>query len=277
MARFSYRSARRAGRRFRRRAVRRPRRMMTTRRRFYKRSNMTSRKVRNLAATKKHDTMRVWNYNSSTTPYVELGPAITSFLWLPTARYISFEGNQSHKRSKSKVFMRGLSETRVHETNDGTTWQWRRIVFETKGIQDSDAFYYDNAIGYTRLMRSQGVGPQAQTAGVVFAGVSGSDWTSMFTASVDRNAIKVHSDVTRIIRSGNESGIVKRSKTWDPFNKTFIYNDDESGESKASGAFASLGNFGMGDIYVWDLYKDISGASDSRLVVRPQATLYWHE
>lgn len=276
MARFSYRSARRAGRRFRRKAIRRPRRMMTTRRRYSKRSRMTKRKVLNISSTKKKDTMRPWNPNDTGKSYLELGPATTFVLWCPTARPISAVVSEA-SREQTRVYQRGFAERILMDTNDSTCWKWRRILFESKGYRPEGAYHYDTVHGVTRQMWTPDATTVASLSENIFSGTFDSDWTSIFTAPLDKNRVRVHYDKTFNLKSSNDSAHTHDFKLWHPFNKTMVYDDDELGDIKNYSKWSSLGLNAMGDVFVLDIIKDVGATSESRLYMRPEAVAYWHE
>ena len=55
---------------------------------------------------------------------------------------------------------------------------------------------------------------------------------------VDRSELKVHSDRTRFLRSGNDARIYKNYNVYLPLNKTMSYNGQESGSLETSSALA---------------------------------------
>ena len=92
---------------------------------------------------------------------------------------------------------------------------------------------------------------------------------------VDRSELKVHSDRTRFLRSGNDARIYKNYNVYLPLNKTMSYNGQESGSLETSSALADKKS-PMKDVFILDLFAQGSLAPGN-LSFRTTATAYWHE
>ena len=182
-----------------------------------------------------------------------------------------------------------MAETVEINTNDGTPWQWRRIVFRMKGRtffqvgQDEatprELYFRNGTDGYARLVTDWAPTSAASTVNAfVFKGVRGDDWSSVNEAHVDTTRVSLMYDKTVHIRAGNESGVSRLFKRWHPVNHNLVYNDDEAGASEDSSHFSVESMAGCGDVYVMDIFTCSEFAETSaRLNFKPQATLYWHE
>nr|QVW56421.1 MAG: capsid protein [Gemykibivirus] len=260
----------------------------------------SSRRVLNLTSVKKRDTMltltnvladrtRPATYTANdafiaggtTTPYV--------FAWCPTAR-VNDTGSgkgtryETATRSSNVCYMRGLSERIELQSSTGNPWQWRRILFTTKGfvstVAQSSNFYLSNLTsnGYRRTVNEIYGSNLIILYDLLFSGSQGTDWDDPMIARVDTSRVTLLYDKVRTFSSGNQYGMVKRFKFWHPFNKNLVYNDDEVGGGEFGASVSTFGKPGMGDVLVIDVIKaGGSSASTDLLSFRPNSTLYWHE
>lgn len=189
-------------------------------------------------------------------------------------------------RTKTLCYMRGLKERVQIHTSSGLPWQWRRICFTMKGddLYQTDAatqrFSLLTSNGMVRVMNAVDANGAAGTAisGLIFDGSNQGDWTNWFTAKLDTQRITVKSDRTRIIQSGNDSGVLRNYSSWYPMNKNLQFDDDENGSTYVGGRYSQRSKVGMGDYYVIDLISAGTGATTTDLLsFEPEATLYWHE
>lgn len=140
--RSRFRRRRYPARRYARRSFR-PTRFARRRRRT---NRMSTRRVRNIASRKCRDNMLSTPRNDAgdvqpAAPYQMTGDTSYRFLFSPSFRsvgsIIAPEERQisasSTERWKSKCYMRGYKETVELESNDSSSWLWRRIVFTTLG------------------------------------------------------------------------------------------------------------------------------------------------
>lgn len=216
-------------------------------------------------------------------------------LWCATARTTDVNPpaqgtvvDQATRTAKT-AFIRGLSEKIEINTNDGTPWQWRRIVFRMKGIrffqvgQDEatarELYFRNGTDGYARLVTDWGTSSAASTVNAfVFKGTRGDDWSSVNEAHVDTSRVTLMYDKTVHIRAGNDSGVSRIYRRWHGVNKNLVYNDDEAGASEESSHFSVESRMGCGDVYVMDIFTCSEFAeTTARLNFKPQAALYWHE
>lgn len=201
----------------------------------------------------------------------------TSYLFCPTARAMNTGIPEEQDRRATTVFMKGYGEKLELGPNTGATWKWRRIVFETKGVYDSSTYQFTSN-GFRRIWRPQSVANFTATAELVLEGVVGYDHSTVYTARPDRTRVKVHSDVTRLLRSGNDFPHVHSFKPYYSFEKNLTYDDDESGGSDTTAYFSNTGNRGMGDVYIWDIITDVGAkVGEDSIFIRGDGTLYWHE
>ena len=200
----------------------------------------------------------------------------TPFLWNPTARPLSF-ANVSTKRNRTTVYQKGLREHLQLDIDDGNPLRWRRIVFETKEYRnDAARLIVSNDV--KRLITPMSVAEFGNLASALFEGSEGNDWSTTFTAKVDLNRVKLHSDKSRILRSGNDHTHSHSFRVYYPFEKNFTYDEDEFADGKTSSVYATSGLKGMGDVYVLDIFQNVGGdVDDWRAIWRANATMYWHE
>lgn len=214
------------------------------------------------------------------------------FPWIATARpSVRFGGEAPPTidpavRTRSLCYMRGLKERVQIQTSSGLPWQWRRICFTIKG----DDLYGGDAVGARfSLLTSNGMvrvlnaidasGVLGATlSNLIFDGANASDWTNWFTAKLDSQRITIKYDKTRIIQSGNDSGVLRNYSQWMPMNKNLQFDDDESGNTFVGGRYSTRNKVGMGDYYVIDMISAGTGGTSTDLMTfDPEATLYWHE
>lgn len=269
---------------------------------------MTKRRVLNIASRKKSDTMMCYTNvivprNDLNTTYTNNAATLVGnsetiiedpyiFLWNASARdmdsnnnpgVIGSVGNRAIRTAQT-CYMRGLKENIHIQVNNGTPWQWRRILFTAKGLTDSIPSaigfqkYAETNNGYARVvneLRNTGWNNLRQQ---LFKGTYLQDWTEPILAALDNTNFNILYDKTRTLASGNEQGMIRTYKLWHAFNKNLVYGDKESGAGEGHSHYSTRGKPGMGDIYVVDIFRPRLGSdTDDRLVFKPNATLYWHE
>jgi hypothetical protein len=180
--------------------------------------------------------------------------------------------------------MRGLAENIEIQVADGLPWQWRRICFTTKGLQQSItnstgfSLFIEASTGFQRVANQVPTAQRTILETALFKGFANADWLDPLTAVVDTTRVTLKYDKTITIASGNEDGVIRKYKRWYPMNKTLAYNDDENGGDQFASSYSTLGKQGMGDYFVVDYFRPrIGSASGNQLSFAPQATLYWHE
>lgn len=292
---------------YRRKPSRRPaRRSYRAKKRTYRKSpSMSKKRILNITATKKRNTMLTFSNTTSTgtivaptnQPLTLNGNSTGRVLWTATAQTIKASPFPIYEgvRTATSCYMVGLSEHLKLQTGSPLPWYHRRICFTTKGAgltvqQPGDSptvpyqTYFDGtSTGVERLMFNQTAGgglgnTVSATDGVIFKGVQNTDWNDVILAPVDTRRITVKFDKTWCLKSGNQNGTVYERKLYHPMKKTLIYDDDEQGASETPAFFSVDSKAGMGDYYVYDIYAPgIQGQSSDQLTVYANTTLYWHE
>lgn len=243
--------------------------------------------------------------------YVETAEAISTnncSLYLITGRGRSDLGSDlPYNRGKQEVYWKGFSDNLLMQSTTSDPWKWRRIVFEVQagGVSTgvpplmylgSGATDIDNMApststgaqpvnpvslaGVARYFRQMSFLTNTQMNGFLgglFGGTVGLDFTqgNFITTRLDNQNIKIHSDVTRSITSGNDSGVFRSYKTYIPLNKTMRYAGNEVGNLQSATYYAAP-NSPLGDVYVCDLFTQLNAAPGS-LQITGQARAYWHE
>lgn len=239
--------------------------------------------------------LSVSNHRTGTIAAPTAGPSILTgsegehvSIWCATARQpidtptggAGFPIEES-TRTATTCFMKGLAMNDTVIINNTDPWYWRRILFrmKTKDIVNATTsanypLYLETSIGYSRVHNfdSPSVAPAES---FLFRGIQGTDWQQRLIAFIDTRRVDLVSDKTIIINS--EGGpTVRRTKTYTPLNKNFVYDDDENGGQENSNAFSVMDKQGMGDLYVYDLFGSYT-ATTGQLSWTSEATLYWHE
>lgn len=195
--------------------------------------------------------------------------------WLCTARDLSnfpdgtfASAAQTSQRTSSICYMRGLKERIQIQTSSGMPWQWRRICFKLKGNTvygnqtDAARAWRETSSGWMRVVTDwgrSGLTLAENLNNLLFQGAQGSDWSSYFTAKTQSDRVTVCYDRTRVIASGNASGVMRNYTEWHPMNKYLYYDDDESGQTEVEEPVSTEGNKGMGDYYVVDYIASGTG------------------
>jgi len=254
---------------------------------------MSKRRILNTTSKKKHDNMPpVVTTPSGGTPTAGslaiAGNVNTFIVWNCTARERQ-SGNDPtavQDRESDTCFIRGLKETITCRTltsgpNGATSWLWRRIVFNTKGLYQAlgtSVDYLYTSSGYVRLIADQNSTSFATTISkLLFQGELNTDWNDLMTAKTDNTRLTIMYDKTRRLAPGSQGAQFWRYKLWHPVNKNLVYNNEEAGQAETTSYYSTLGKPGIGDIYVVDMFSSASQSSADQLNFTPEATLYWHE
>lgn len=263
---------------------------------------MTKKRVLNIASKKKQDNMvcttniQAGSGTGGTTytnqPAILSGGYTYILPWICTARNALITGlpgypNETPTRTANTCYMRGLKERIQLQSNNGTAWQWRRICFTFRGdylwANSTTTFQWwraDDTYGVTRsIQNAAGVGGVGnRLIDLVFKGTQSIDWSSYFTAKLDTERIRVMSDQTHTMQSGNDSGFMRNFKLWHPMNKNLTYEGEENGGQYQSSPYSVDTKIGLGDYYIVDIISAGTGATSAdRMSFDPEATLYWHE
>lgn len=260
---------------------------------------MSNRSTLNLVSRKKRDTMLAYSNVTAANPtgsatFTTGGATLTgnnayAFLWCPTARDLNNSTGGANivindaERTSTTCYMRGVKENIRIQTTDGMPWEWRRICFTLKGtalnsqVSSTINVAAETAPGGWRRSVTNWSSNSVIYA-LVFKGLLNSDWQDPLTAPVDNTRITVKYDRHYRLAAGNEEGMNRVYKMWHGMNRNLVYDDDESGDGKASSSFSTTGKAGMGDYYILDLITPRTGAtSSSQMLFTPESTLYWHE
>lgn len=260
---------------------------------------MSRRAILNITSDKKQDNMMSATVSGGVINIAELNltasNTVVGTLFSPTQRVSSQNAIGSFDpradRNSSDTFAKGYKESVRIAIGGNSGWMWRRIVFETKSdpvtgpVSPFNAASATSSVtGYVRLVNQLTTTGMAACTQLLLKGDIGFDWHNPFEAKVDNERVKIHSD--RVFTINNPTGFttanqrfVKNYKFYNGLNKTLIYNDEESGKSELPQNWASSNRRSMGDLYVFDMFFCVAGASDvdARLTFTPQGTYYWHE
>lgn len=221
------------------------------------------------------------------TPYV--------FPFCPTARNLVNSAQLPNsvvneaQRTATTCYMVGYKESIEIQISDGCPWQWRRIVVTARGnvagllTGPNEPVFLDTSTGEGMLRSVNNIsgnrnqGSMFALFQVLFEGQNSSDWTDPMTANLDRHSFHVLSDKVRTLSSGNEQGMIRKFTTYVPLNKNLQYDDDETGETTSTTYMSVNTGEGLGNLYIFDLFRARYGNSTSNLWFSPQGKLYWHE
>lgn len=248
------------------------------RRTYRRRKPMTQRRILNVTSTKKRDVMNLLDPANPTNNYLEIaggGTGTTAIYgFCPTARDLT-DSDVPSVRSKSQVYWKGFSERITFTIATGISWKWRRVVVETKYLRNNTLYAETTSGDMRRVFRPFN---EDATWAIIFKGEFATDWNSFMTAPLDKDRCKIHSDRTRIMRSGNASPHEHDYKLYYPFEKRMIYDDDEKGGALPTNSYFSAPTpYGMGDVYIFDFFECIAGVSTDAMRVRIASSAYWHE
>jgi len=254
---------------------------------------VTNRRIANVSSEKKSDS-RVFfsNIAAPANPPIFAAPILLggntySLIHMPTAMDKSSTVAQDigNYRDRSDVYMRGYQETLRMTTNSGAAWNWRRVVFCVKGpsiystVTASNALYLEAATnGWVRTwVNHTGTTVGQAAVSLLFKGSVNIDWVDPFTASIDSTKVDLVYDKYSVLRSGNDDNSIHNRKMWHPFNKKFIYDDEENGATESERLFHIPSKPGMGDVYVVDFFQCSDNAPANTLQIDGTGRLYWHE
>lgn len=222
-------------------------------------------------------------------------------LFSPTARSLRTGGTgnntivEAAARTATRCYARGYSERVRVQTSSAVPWMWRRICFSIRGanpftvVASADSptvtgptYYSDTSIGMARVALNQAVNAQpttiTQQQALLFKGQLNRDWFDQLIAPVDTTRVKLWSDKTYKLHTGNQSGYFGEKKLWYPFNSTLVYDDDEYGQDDQTFYLSTDAREGMGDYFIYDTFVAGVGASASDLLaITFNGTYYWHE
>lgn len=276
---------------------------------------MGRKRILDITSVKKKDHMRVVGVSErpgAVEPFAVFANTYNACLYAPTVRARNDRASPDMPaRTSKEVYWKGYKDELVIQSATSDPWEWRRIVFSVKGGPDATGvevgafspLEFNDIGGVPSLEPASTTGTIQNPAGLIgitraarkmlaltpaaiqgftgglFKGINQIDFNTgygqMLTSAVDKENIHIHSDVTRSIRSGNDSGVLKKFKIYHPLEKKMVYADQESGSLLTQTSFAAS-NSPLGDVYIFDLFVQLQGAPGS-LTVSGQGTAYWHE
>lgn len=266
---------------------------------------MSVRRILNKTTQKKRDVMLSFSNTTISDPFSttytqggaemsfpigRVNPSEFVYLWNASAR----PGDESaglrgskidiSLRTSEVIYAVGLKERITVETNNGTSWQWRRICFIAKDDFDSvdpdtADYFRRTSSGMVRLMRAESSAQYWQDR--LFDGARNVDWLDPITAPTNPKQFTIKYDRTRTIRSGNDSGVRRTISLWHPMRHNIQYQQEQDGENMFESSVSATGRAGMGNYYVCDIFRK-AGPNEqdddlSTLTVTPESVFYWHE
>ncbi|QKQ15110.1 Cap [Zizania latifolia genomoviridae] len=272
-----------------------PRRKFTKKRRFTRRKrragrSMSTKAILNLTSVKKKDTMiqgQVLGDGSvSTAPYFRIDMGPNSYTaWCQNASYRE-RGNSlaAPVRNLRDIYLKGFAETIRVDTNSGNPLFVRRMVVSMPNRIDLTGGASIPNNQPTRVVKDGihyiGIGNGPLNTGLyelIFAGRQGTDWSDVLSAKLDSRRMRIHSDKTLFIKSGNAAEAVKQYKFWDRINKKVQYDDEEIGNDVFTSGFTTTSTQGhQQNVYVVYLFFNPSGVAVTTDIAQ-QRTMYWHE
>ena len=259
---------------------------------------MSRRSVLNVTSEKKKNRMFPLTVDvhggASPTGAISLSPSRSAWVSCFQASSLSKSSDTSTvegDRTEDTVFHVGYREDIEFRLTGLSTWQWRRVVFRMKG--DTIQKMYDEGMsgdaangaqlawrgtkedesyarGYKRVLGRISGSTADSLAGLIFEGKVNVDWRSVFEAPLNRRAIDVVHEETKMMTSRNPAGECFTLKRYYSGGKNMYYSPD--------GSFVEDSKPGLGDLYVADFLRCViaSQGTDTFTMV-PIGTLYWHE
>jgi len=264
------------------------RRRRTVRRGRVSRRGMTRRRVLQIASVKKHDDMppAVATGGGSHTVSSWTFATTSRSLFLASARpeYVGDVSADTSRTSKD-TFCVGYKERTIIDVRNPQHWYWRRIVFRFygdpfigTGTVDSVPFYDDPARGMTRNVNLMNLAQTNALQGIIYEGTQGVDWDDERVAQINRTKIKLISDITRHLSSGNDQAHTHITNNWYPVRKRLIYNDSQQGNRDISTNYVSAQEQrSCGDVYVYDFFFNTLGDIAQTVTATFQGRYYWQQ
>lgn len=219
------------------------------------------------------------------------------YVWCATARDLTDGSNvvntitSEMQRTATTCYMRGVSERIDVQSSSALPWKWRRICFTLK---DPSAFasgtgatiaypgYIESSDGYTRTWVNAFVNNDttatARLQEIMFHGRANTDWDEPMMAKIDTRRVDLKYDKTRLIQSGNDTGVFKKYPHWHSMNKNLVYDDEENGDVMQASNFSVTDKRGMGDYLIVDIFQAHGTGSETDILrVQSETCLYWHE
>lgn len=187
-------------------------------------------------------------------------------------------------RNKRDIFIKGFAEHIRFDTNSAYPLLVRRVVYTTPYKITLQGGVTGPTTQDTKVVRDKkhyiglGFGPKnVDVVELLIAGENQSDWNDILTAKIDNQRVRLFSDKTFTIRSGNTGDAFKQFKFYDRINRKFTYDDQESANSiLGSGWAAEAHNGDLQNIYCTYFIQNVQDVSISP-TIHQSRTMYWHE
>jgi hypothetical protein len=255
---------------------------------------MTPRRVRNIAARKKNDTIFGATQNDvQSEGTVTLVAGTNYYMWCPTWRQRRPASTDEHVRANQEVFMRGIKDrvmvsaafSLVHRRV--CFWSHERIddarpfTFEDPDVIDGNPYQRRNLVAlYPNL--------DEELFEMLFKGTVNRDYSenSRWDTPLDNKRVKVVYDKQYTVTpnyqpgDGAQFGKTTTRKFWHPINRTIMYDDDEEGADVNGSGWSARTPESLGNYYVMDIFSTgqaIDGSTDAVGSFMPESTTYWHE
>lgn len=265
-------------RRYRRRYTRRP----TYRRR------MTSKKVRNIAAAKKYDTMLgATGVGEIPVPSSLSIPAGSTYMiWCPTYRPHD-EASNPHHRNSQRVFWRGVRERVLLSASFELTH--RRVCFWSYRRFEEAVPYQDEAEDvWRRPLRTITPDGSPDLFEELWKGHLDLDYTedTRWNSPIDNRRFTIVSDKQYTINpnyqlpQGSSFGKTRTSKFWHVMNSTMMYDSEEAGSDDLDSPWAAVAPGNCANYYVLDIFstgQSLEGDQPAVGTFSTTAGVYWHE
>ena len=266
------------------------------RQRRFRRRRMTSRRVRNIAARKKQDTIFGASAGSSNAPgYAELVPGNNYFFHNATFRvYQDFDND--HVRNSSEPYMVGVKD-RVTLTCT-FPYTHRRVCFWThEQLAVGQPFRFSSDVDDEPMYMRRNLTRFTPEANedlfeYLFKGTLGVDYSedTRPITPLDNKRLRVVSDVTYNVNpmvatadaSAALGGRIVNRRFWHPLRQTVYYDEDQDGASisPTTPGYVSRSPNSPGNYYIMDIFSTGQAVSDPSGSIgnfKPETTTYWHE
>jgi len=247
---------------------------------------MTRRRILNITAEKKQDTMISLSAISPITIGGYVGPS-AQLLFCPTYRNRVSDDSGNNEdptagRTAQHTYAKGIREKIFFTTNGASPIRWRRIIFSTKsqlpGVDVNKYQFVSGAGVRSRPMLALDGTSIANLQIECFEGKPATDYIGSLDGKLDPDRVTIHSDTHRVINPGNASGNTRIINTYTPLERSLTYGDAEAGNESTSSPYAELRGKGLGNVFIWDIFESVVTTSpETQVQVLPNTTYYWHE
>ena len=253
---------------------------------------MTSRRVRNIASRKKHDTQLGGDSNApdASNP-VTLTAGNHYFLWSPT--YLEQnEESYDYVRNTQNVYFRGVQDRVFLSASFAFTWR-RVCFFSYEQFVPALPFFVEPAVPTDpQIMRRPLRRITPKTAEEFFAyawkGTVDIDFTenTRWNAPLDDKLLTIVYDRSVTINpnyappDGATYGKSMTRKMWHPVNKNLMYSDKENGSTPSTAGWTAMCPNSPGNFYILDIFstgQDLPGDTTGVGSFGSEVTVYWHE